>query len=167
MVTECRAGNVFMLDFGELELEPPEMVKRRMVAVVSPKGLNNDRNLATVIPLSTCPPREAQKHVVPLSKEYYWAGDDQIFAKCDMIYTLSLARLEHLTAYKRSTRGNNYQPIPQLSADDLRNIRIGIAHAVGLETFLASDARREFSTKLLERFRRLMPRYAKSGAQAE
>ncbi len=151
-----------MLDFGELEFEPPEMVKRRMVAVVSPKGLNSDRNLATIIPLSTCPPDERQKHVVPLSKDYYWAGEDQIFAKCDMIYTLSLARLEHLTAYKRSKRGNNYQPVPQLSAEDLRNIRIGLSHAVGLDTFLARDARREFSAFLLERFRRLMPRYARA-----
>lgn len=167
MVTECKAGNVFMLDFGELELEPPEMVKRRMVAVVSPKGLNNDRNLATVIPLSTSPPNDPVKHVVPLSKEYYWAGDAQIFAKCDMIYTLSLARLEHLTAYKRSKRGSNYQPVPQLSAEDLRNIRIGIAHAVGMEGFLARDARREFSSSLLDRFRRLMPRYARGVEPAE
>jgi uncharacterized protein YifN (PemK superfamily) len=161
MVSECKAGSVFLLDYDEWGLEAPEMTKRRIVAVVSPKALNSERLLATVIPLSTSPPNGGEKHVVPLSKEYYWLEPDvQVWAKCDMIYTPALARLDHLNAFKKARRGNNYQPVPQLNAADLRNIRIGLAHAVGLDELIIKDARSQFRGYMAERFRRLLPRYA-------
>ena len=38
MITEFKAGNVFMLDFGQFDPEPYEMTKRRMVVVVSSRS---------------------------------------------------------------------------------------------------------------------------------
>ena len=35
MITDYRAGSVFILDYGQFQFEQPEMVKRRMVVVMA------------------------------------------------------------------------------------------------------------------------------------
>ena len=97
MITDCRAGQVYLLDYTGMGLQVPEMVKERLVVVVSPRALDKTRGLVTVVPLSTSPPRERVDHVVPLSKRYDWIkGTPTLWAKADMIYTPSMARLQHI-----------------------------------------------------------------------
>jgi uncharacterized protein YifN (PemK superfamily) len=147
MITDCKAGNVFLVDFDEMGFAVPEMVKRRMVAVVSPRRIDHKRGLATVVALSATAPREKELHVVPLEKTYYWSsGGLQLWAKCDMIYTFGFERLEHLVAYSTQIdRGQNHHPVPQLTKADLRNIRFGLSYAVGLEEHLEPRGRRDYS----------------------
>lgn len=85
-----KPGMVLICDFRGFE--PPEMVKRRPVVVLG----SNPRNqrLVTVVPLSTSPPQHRQiwHHLIagplqPLSDHRV------IWAKCDMVYTISTARL--------------------------------------------------------------------------
>lgn len=125
-VTTCQAGDVFILDFDTLGFVVPEMIGRRPVAVVSAKSLNDARNLVNVVALSTTPPRQRASHVVPLSKDYYWSDRGlTVFAKCDMLCTVAMTRLEHLEAYKNGRFGHNRRPVPRLSGVDTKNIRIG------------------------------------------
>ena len=85
-----KPGMVLICDFRGFE--PPEMVKRRPVVVLA----SNPRNqrLVTVVPLSTSPPQHRQiwHHLIagplqPLS------DNRVIWAKCDMVYTISTVRL--------------------------------------------------------------------------
>jgi uncharacterized protein YifN (PemK superfamily) len=155
MITDCKAGNVFLVDFDAMGFEVPEMVKRRMVAVVSPRRIDHARGLATVVALSTTPPREKEMHVVPLEKDYYWSsGGLQLWAKCDMVYTFGFERLGHLVAYTSPIdRNHNVRPVPQLSKADLRNIRFGLAYVVGLDEHLEPGGRREYSSVMRSLYR--------------
>jgi uncharacterized protein YifN (PemK superfamily) len=163
MITECHAGQVFKLDYSGMGLQVPEMVKDRLVVVVSPRALNVKRGLATVIPLSTTAPWERENHVVPVSKDYDWVkGAPTLWAKADMIYTPSLNRLEYVDRVKnRKAERANYNPVPQVSKADLKNIRLGIAHAVGLEEFIVYEEVRGFTAFMTERYRALLKRVGK------
>jgi uncharacterized protein YifN (PemK superfamily) len=157
MITGFKAGNVFLLDFDQFNPESYEMTKERLVVVVSPLGLKRDRRLATIVPLSTSAPYDRDaKHSIPLSEPYYWGprGGAALWAKCDMIRTVSIERLDHIRAYAK--QGKNRIPVPELRKDDLKRIRLGVAYAVGLDAVIVPDAKAELGT-FLKRFRnRLM-----------
>ena len=73
--------------------EKPEMVKRRPVIVVAA----NQRNyrLVTIVPLSTTIPRRPLPWHYPLADPIpSLAGGRVVWAKCDLLYTVSTARLE-------------------------------------------------------------------------
>ncbi len=88
-----RPRAVLICDFRGFE--PPEMVKRRPVVVLASNPRN--RRLVTVVPLSTTPPRRRRvwHHVIsqplrPLTES------SVVWAKCDMVYTVSTARLSRI-----------------------------------------------------------------------
>lgn len=163
MITECHAGQVFKLDYTGMGLQVPEMVKERLVVVVSPRALNVKRGLATVIPLSTTAPWQRENHVIPVSKEYDWLkGAPNLWAKADMIYTPSLSRLEHVDRVRnRTAERANYNPVPQISKADLKNIRLGIAHAVGLDEYLIHEEKRGFTAFMTDRYKALLKRVSR------
>jgi uncharacterized protein YifN (PemK superfamily) len=153
MITDYRAGSVFILNYGQFGFEPPEMVKRRMVVVISSKGLKRDPELVTVVPLSTTPPMHANtKHNIPLEKEYYWGTKNgkPLWAKCDMVMTTSTRRLEHVNAFSRD--GQNQLQVPELARNDLRRVRLGVANAIDLDALIVREAKEEL-TSYLKRFR--------------
>jgi len=163
MVTDCHAGQVFLLDYTGMGLKIPEMVKERLVVVVSPRSINVDNGLATVVPLSITAPRARQNHVVPLSKDYAWIkGRPQLWAKTDLIYTPALERLRFVDRVEVADRPpTNHNPVPQISHADLKNIRLGMAHAVGLNEYLLHGEKRGFSSFLTERYKKLLKRLSK------
>lgn len=166
-VTSCRAGQVYLLDYDAMGLEVPEMVKERLVVVVSPQTLDRKRGCATVIPLSTTAPRQLVRYNVPLSKDYAWVrGRPQLWAKCDMIYTPALERLRLVErADLDLTAGQNHRPVPTLSAADLKNIRLGVGEALGLDPYLDADERAGFRTEMRDRILKLLKRRPKRAAK--
>ena len=168
MVTECHAGQVYLLDYTKMGLIVPEMVKERLVVVVSPRLINIKRGLATVIPLSISAPRSKENHVVPLSKDYEWIkGKPKLWAKTDMIYTPSFDCLSYVERVARNEGlPRNHNPVPQISQIDLKHIRLGIAHAVGLEDYLVNDEKKGFSRFMTDRYRSLLKRVTSLGKKS-
>ncbi len=114
-----KPGMVLICDFRGFE--EPEMVKRRPVVVVAS---NPDTvKLVTVVPLSKSPPqyRRAWHYVlkgplVPLS------GGAPIWAKCDILHTLSTARLDPIRITRR-----HYAPVA-LAPEDFSGVHRAVLY---------------------------------------
>lgn len=103
----------------------PEMIKRRPVVVLARNRQN--RHLVTVVPLSTTPPKpiEAYHHRLERSPLPNWTGA-VCWAKCDMVATVSLTRLDRCKA------GKGAYVVPRLPEADLTAIRAAVAIALGV-----------------------------------
>ena len=106
----------------------PEMVKTRPCVVVSPR-LRRRARLCTVVPLSTLAPTppEEYHHEIKLERPLPAPFDaPAMWAKCDMLATVSFDRLDLIKVAKR----RYIQPI--LPAPDMEAIRAAILHALGM-----------------------------------
>lgn len=123
LLYQPRPGEVVMCDFHGYV--PPEMVKRRPVVVLARNRRN--RLLVTVVPLSTTEPTplEPYHHLLPQSPAPNAQGV-ACWAKCDMVATVALARLDRCKA------GRGRYVTPALPAADLAAIRAGVAIALGV-----------------------------------
>lgn len=123
-----RVGDVLRCHFdGMIE---PEMVKDRDVVVIASHKTN--RKLVTVVPLSTTQPHKPQAYHHPLQKDLRpdGTGMKQVWAKCDMVYTLTIERLSEY--YTRSRRGSRQSVQVRLSSDEIRSIKKCVAIGVQL-----------------------------------
>ncbi len=126
LLYQPKPRSVVMCDFhGFVE---PEMVKTRPVVVLA----SNKRNskLVTVVPLSTTEPTilEAHHHelsVNPLPDKPNYVS---CWAKCDMVVTVSLHRLDRYKTGKRE------YIVPTVGNADFEAIRQGVMAALGLST---------------------------------
>jgi uncharacterized protein YifN (PemK superfamily) len=118
-----RPGTVVVCDFAGYVV--PEMVKVRPVVVVARNRKN--RQLVTVVPLSTTAPDTIEDHHHELSANPL-PGKEQVtcWAKCDMIATVSLTRLDR---YKVAPRK---YVAPTLPEADFEAIKRAIMNALGL-----------------------------------
>ena len=84
-------GDILICDYTT-GFKPPEMVKRRLCVVVSPK-LKRRNDLVSVVPLSETTPEPVENwhHRVNLISRSW--GNGPRWAACDMIATVSYARL--------------------------------------------------------------------------
>ena len=80
-----------------------------------------------------------------------------------MIRTISIEKLEHLTAVTR--RGQNHVPVPELKRDDLMRVRLGVGHAIDLDDLIVPEAKRELRS-YLKRFRAKFSRSRKGRGDA-
>jgi uncharacterized protein YifN (PemK superfamily) len=121
-----KAGMVLACDFRGYIL--PEIVKTREVVVISPNHLIRPK-LCTVVPLSTSRPEPICDYHYRLNGNPI-PGDDaeEIWAKCDLVATVSYDRLDRVKL--RGTR--NYQ-VGYLSMDQVRHIRLAVARSIGLD----------------------------------
>jgi uncharacterized protein YifN (PemK superfamily) len=125
------AGTIIQCDFSK-GFEPPEMVKKRPVIVVSPP-IHNRRDLCTVVPMSTTEPHQMMKYhyemtfdpplPYPYDKERFWV-------KCDMIYSVGIGRLDFL--YKKNENGSRNYDKRIVSKADLDIIRRCLVMSIGL-----------------------------------
>jgi uncharacterized protein YifN (PemK superfamily) len=124
-------GEVLRCDYRGLV--PPEMDKTRFVVVVSPR-LRHRKDLCTVIPLSTTAPDYPQPFHVQLAQDPYpkSAPGTVVWAKCDMLMTVSYARLTQYYDGRHPQTGKRAYVTLRVSPEELRAIRIGMLHAVGL-----------------------------------
>ena len=88
-----RAGMVLMCDFSGSV--PPEINKIRPVVVVTPAHVRRGE-LATVVPLSTAPPRPIYAYHHRLISASYPGAAGEVWAKCDLVTSVSYARLDRI-----------------------------------------------------------------------
>ena len=108
------------------------MVKMRDVVVIA-RHRHNFR-LVTVVPLSASQPAHLELYHHELTKDPRPGGDSMhpIWAKCDMVYTVSVERLE--LHYTRTRRGGRQSVRVQLPTEDFAAIRAGVAVALNLDS---------------------------------
>lgn len=125
-----RPGEILLCDYGSGFIVP-EMVKRRPVVVVSPR-LRRRADLVAVVPLSTTEPRPLELHqcevilVQPLPPPF---SDPRMWAKADMLATVSMARLDR---FRVKVGGQRQYRTGQITAAQLIEIRSAILHGLGL-----------------------------------
>ena len=97
--------------------QPPEMVKKRPVVVVSRKD-SHQRKLCTVVPFSTTEPHpvEVWHHPLPHVQVPGLQAAGPMWAKCDMLATVSFDRLNK--PYIRSRQGRIFRTLI-LDASDM------------------------------------------------
>jgi mRNA interferase MazF len=119
-------GAIVICDFST-GFRPPEMVKVRPVVVISPR--RRTAQLATVVPLSSVAPAPIEPWHYCLPPGAYPPARGTIWAKCDMVATVALDRLDRVRIKMGSTR--TYQTF-QLGAADLAAVLAGVRAALGL-----------------------------------
>jgi len=124
-------GEIVLCDYGT-GFVAPEMVKRRPVVIISPR-LRRRGDLVSVVPLSTTEPAPVENHhcrlalAVALPRPFH---NKVMWAKCDMLATVSLGRLDRFRAGRGA--GARKFVTGSLTADQLREVRRGVLHALGL-----------------------------------
>jgi uncharacterized protein YifN (PemK superfamily) len=108
------------------------MSKVRFVVVVSPKFLNRP-SLCTVVPLSTTAPMHPTGYHVQLDHDPHPKGKTGVvvWAKCDMVMTVSFARLTAYFDGRRADGKRNYVNL-NVSPKELGQIRQGVLYSLGL-----------------------------------
>jgi len=112
-------GEILVCDFDDSAIGA-EMIKRRPVVVVSRHEAHRVK-LCTVVSLSTTPPTpvESWHHNMPHLRVSGWSADEGVWAKCNMLSTVSLERLNK--PYFRHRSGRRYVT-HLMSNDDLAAI---------------------------------------------
>jgi len=119
-------GQVLICNF-ETGFMHPEMIKTRRVIIISPKKFNN-LGTCLVVPISKAPPDpEPPLHVKFEPGQYdFFHRLLPCWAKCNMVYSVSLQRLDRLRI------GTQYLT-PSISPQDLRLVRRAVALAGGID----------------------------------
>lgn len=119
-------ASIVMCDFAGYVA--PEMVKVRPVVVLAKNKCNKD--LVTVVPLSTTEPQIIQAHHHELSQNPLPDKSSKCWAKCDMVATVALHRLDR---YKyRGQNGNRVYAVPMLDSADFQAIQACVSIALKL-----------------------------------
>ena len=129
-----RPGTLWMCDF-DTGFKPPEMVKKRPVVVISPRP-NRRTGLCIIVPLSTVVPDpvEAFHHKMDARSLPVELGHKETWAKCDMVYTVSLDRLSPVTKRGTGRTAEQRRPVTlQVGDEDLQAIRDCVVAALGLD----------------------------------
>jgi mRNA interferase MazF len=119
-------GAMVICDFST-GFRPPEMVKVRPVVVISPQRRTSQ--LVTVVPLSSTAPVPIEPWHYRLPPGAYPPARGPIWAKCDMVATVALDRLDRVRVKAGGVR--THQTF-QLSATDLAAVLAGVRAALGL-----------------------------------
>jgi mRNA interferase MazF len=117
-------GMVLICDF--CDTIPPEIWKIRPVVIISAPNVRR-YNLSTVVPLSTTrPPVICAHHVLLRPPPYPSAGRD-VWAKCDLVMSVSHTRLDRLrfTAHRFD--------VAWVTAMQLNEIRVAAARSFGVD----------------------------------
>jgi uncharacterized protein YifN (PemK superfamily) len=124
-----RRGEVLVCDF-DTGFQPPEMVKKRPVVVVSRRD-SHARRLCTVVPFSTTEPNPPGPwhHPLPHVTVPGLRAEAPIWAKCDMVATVSFERLTK--PYVKSRQGRIYRELV-LDPQDMTAIEACLRTYLGL-----------------------------------
>jgi len=110
-----------------------EMIKARPCVVISPR-LRRRNGLCTIVPLSTTPPQppDAWHYLIRLERPLPKPFDSlEMWAKCDMIATVSFERLSPLKCGRDQYGKRKYLQINLLD-QDITGIQNAIKAALGL-----------------------------------
>ncbi|MEO6680458.1 MAG: type II toxin-antitoxin system PemK/MazF family toxin [Pseudomonas sp.] len=120
-----KEGSVLICDFRGYEV--PEMIKVRPVVVIRKHRTNS--LLVTVVPLSTTAPDFVLDHHLKLASHLQGASPI-CWAKCDMVATVSLSRLDRIKS--RDRHGKRVYLISQLATDEFFAFKAAVRSALGL-----------------------------------
>ena len=127
-----RPGQILICDYAGFKA--PEMVKQRLVAVVSPRLPHRDE-LCTVIPLSTTAPRSDVRYQckveLPFIAPAPYEGNFK-FAKADMLATVGYFRLSMPYTGRNPATGQRKYVKLVLSPAELTKLQSCLLHALGL-----------------------------------
>ena len=112
-----------MCDFSGFK--QPEMVKTRPVVVISPSHMNRP-GLQTVVPLSTTAPDPVEPYHYKLLKDPIPNSNVEVWAKCDMVVTVSERRLD------RFKIGRGMYKTSVITPEELMAIRGCLKYALGI-----------------------------------
>lgn len=125
-------GTILLCDYSTGFIVP-EMVKRRLAVVVSPR-LPHRENLCSVVPLSQTTPEHEVPYRAKIVFEHElpspWLGLER-WAKADMLATVGFQRLD-LIRTARDQYGRRKYLQPKVNPEQLAAIRGAILHALGL-----------------------------------
>jgi len=124
---------VLICDFNT-GFKAPEMVKKRPVVVISPRPRRKTQ-LCTVVPLSTTRPRPMEGfhyQMNPRSLPGRFAAKET-WAKCDMLSTVSLERLDRVYI-GRDKAGRRRYVAQVVVPEDLLAIQRAVLVALGLKS---------------------------------
>ncbi|HEX4693272.1 type II toxin-antitoxin system PemK/MazF family toxin [Sphingomonas sp.] len=128
------AGELVMCNYDAVVIDP-EMRKARPVVVVGPR-LRRRGRLATVLPLSTTEPDPVENYHcrIELAQPLPPPFDSLVmWAKCDMIATVSLDRLDRFK--DRRPRGSARQwRTGKVSVDQLYALRVSLLCGLGFDS---------------------------------
>ena len=124
-------GMLLMCDFST-GFRVPEMVKKRPVVVLSPR-LRRTSGLCTVVPLSTALPDPVERFHHRMSEQSLPGNlaTRETWAKCDMVTTVSLERLDRVLI-GRNAVGKRIYVAERVTGEDLAAIRQCVTIALGL-----------------------------------
>jgi mRNA interferase MazF len=131
-----KPGTLLLCDYSLGGFREPEMVKRRPAIVVSPRLPHRD-NLCAVVPLSSKPGARELDYIVKLQLREQLPAPFElqtVWAKCDMLATVSFARLD-LFRTSRDQSGKRRYIQPRLPEADWKRIQQRILFALGLNHF--------------------------------
>ena len=119
-------GTIVICDFTT-GFRPPEMVKLRPVVIVSPRRRRGQ--LATVVPLSSTPPAPLEPWHYQIPAGTYPPARGPMWAKCDMLPTVALDRLDRVKV--RDAAGRRTYETFHLDAAALEAVRAAVKAALG------------------------------------
>lgn len=117
---------ILMCEFDRYGAKPPEMTKKRRVIVIGLFGPT-----ALVVPLSASAPSKVKRHHVFIEARQYASIGVDVWAKCNMLTHVSLARLDRVAA-------KGHRRAECLTRDDYSRVLAGIAFAIELDKNLLS-----------------------------
>ncbi|MBL0935536.1 MAG: type II toxin-antitoxin system PemK/MazF family toxin [Rhizobiaceae bacterium] len=127
-------GQVLICDY-QTGFREPEMVKERLVVVVSPRLPYRD-GLCTVVPLSQTPPRSGLRYQCKIELPYEapkpYEGSFK-FAKADMLATVAFRRLSMPYTGRDPVSGKRRYLKMVVDPIELRKVRTCLLHALGLD----------------------------------
>jgi uncharacterized protein YifN (PemK superfamily) len=118
--------------------EAPEMIKRRPVIVFA----SNKRNpkLVAVVPLSTTAPFRVERYHYQLRQNPIPGQTQIVWAKCDMVSVIPVARLDLIRTNSRKADGKRIYLNSKIEADQFDEIRRKVASALGLVSLFVLPA---------------------------
>nr|VFK66611.1 MAG: Uncharacterized protein YifN, PemK superfamily [Candidatus Kentron sp. UNK]VFK72098.1 MAG: Uncharacterized protein YifN, PemK superfamily [Candidatus Kentron sp. UNK] len=124
-------GMVLICDFNT-GFKALEMIKRRPVVVISPR-LRRSSPLCTIVPLSTTVPNPVEPFHHPMDPRSLPGklAKRETWAKCDVLTTVSLERLDRVLVGKERN-GKRIYAAGSVTVEDLAAIRRGVLFALGM-----------------------------------
>lgn len=127
-----KPGTLLMCDYNT-GFVAPEMIKKRPVVVISPRPRRSTQ-LCTVVPLSATAPDPIEPHhhkMDAASLPGPW-GKIETWAKCDMLATVALSRLDRIMVGKKPD-GTRIYAAPQVTGADLKAIQQAVIAGLGIK----------------------------------
>lgn len=133
-----KVGDIVMCEFPACFV-PPEMVKTRPVIVISPRLVGRHR-LVAVVPISNSPPDPVCTHhceiVARMLPKFMQATGGNRWAKCDMVYNLSLDRLSLVQDGRDRETGKRLYDMKRVELSTVQEVRRAIAASLGIDASL-------------------------------